>query len=138
MSEASLAAQRVAVTYMRARDALTALVPAENFMDRNERPERFPCVLVGEAQTVGDTADCFEGSEVFLTIHVWTRENGMVACKSIAGEIRRALKDVSEIQDGFACDFEFDDSTFLRDPGGELSHGVVRFVVQTEDLVGLV
>ena len=137
MSEASLAAQRVAVTYMRARAALTALVPSANFMDRNERPERFPCVLVGEAQTVEDEADCIVGSEVFLTIHVWTRENGFTACKSIAGEIRRALRGVSEIQDGFACDFQFDDTTFLRDPGGELSHGVVRFAVLTEDTVGI-
>ncbi|MBU2483904.1 MAG: DUF3168 domain-containing protein [Alphaproteobacteria bacterium] len=137
MSEASLAAQRVAVTHMRGRAALTALVPSENFMDRNERPERFPCVLVGEAQTVEDAADCIVGSEVFLTLHVWTRENGFTACKSIAGEIRRALKGVSEIQDGFECVFSFDDTTFLRDPGGELSHGVVRFAVLTEDLVGL-
>lgn len=137
MSEASLAAQRVAVTRMRACDALVALVSPENVMDRNERPERFPCVLVGEAQTVGDDADCIESSEVFLTLHVWTRENGFVACKSIAGEIRRALRGVSEIQDGFACDFQFDNTTFLRDPGGELSHGVVRFAVLAEDLVEL-
>ncbi|MBL6431885.1 MAG: DUF3168 domain-containing protein [Alphaproteobacteria bacterium] len=137
MSEASLAAQRVAVTKMRAREALTALVPASHFMDRNERPERFPCVIVGEAQTVSDESECFDGSEVFLTFHVWTKENGFVACKSIAGEIRRALKDASEIQDGFECNFSFNDTIFIRDPGGELSHAVVQFVVLTEGIVGV-
>lgn len=135
--EASLAAQRLAVTRMRGRPALTALVPATNIMDRNGRPEVFPCILVGEAQTVADEADCVIGSEVFLTLHVWTRETTMEQCKLISGEVRRALYRVSAVQDGFALDFNFDDSRFMRDPGGESSHGVVTFRVLAEDTVGL-
>jgi len=137
MSEASLAAQRVAVMAMRSRPALLDLVPSANIFDRHTRPEIFPCVIVGEAQTVADEAECVDGSEVYLTMHVWTRENSFVDCKSIAGEIRRALKDVSEIQDGIACDFYFEDSNFMRDPGGELSHGVVQFQVTCEDMVAI-
>lgn len=137
MSEASLAAQRLAVAKMRAHAPLVALVPAANVMDRNERPEVFPCIIVGEAQTVGDDIDCADLSEVFLTIHIWTRENTMTACKSIAGEIRRALRRVSAIQDGFALDFNFEDARFLRDPSGEHSHGVVTFNVMAEDTVGI-
>jgi len=137
MSEASLAAQRLAVTAMRARPALTALVPSANIFDRNQRPEIFPCVVIGEAQVVADEADCVIGSEVFLTIHVWTQENTFTACKSIAGEIRRALFMLSGTQDGFALDFNFDDMRFLRDPNGEHSHGVVTFSVLAEDTVGI-
>jgi len=138
MSEASLAAQRLAVVTMRARPQLTALVPAANIMDRNERPEVFPCVIIGEAQPVADEAQCVIGSEVFLTIHVWTRENTFTQCKSIAGEIRRALYQLSGIQEGFALDFSFEDSRFLRDPSGEHSHGVVTYRVLAEDTVGIV
>lgn len=86
MSEASLAAQRLAVVKMRARPELTALVPSGNIFDRNERPEVFPCVVIGEGQTVGDDIDCADLSEVHLSLHVWTKENGLVACKSIAGK----------------------------------------------------
>jgi hypothetical protein len=137
MSEASLAAQRLAVTAMRSRAALTSLVPTANIMDRNERPEVFPCIVVGEAQTMADEADCVVGSEVFLTLHVWTQENTFTNCKTIAGEIRRALYHLSGIQNGFALDFNFDDSRFLRDPSGIHSHGVVTFRIFAEDTVGI-
>lgn len=137
MTEASLAAQRVAVAAMRARPELLALVPSANIFDRHQRPEVFPCVIVGEGQTVADEADCITGSEVFLQLHVWTRESSFVECKSIAGEIRRALKGVDEVLDGFAVSLEFDDATFLRDPGGDLSHGILRFTALTEDIVGI-
>lgn len=138
MSEASLAAQRAAVTAMRAYGALTTLVPSANIMDRNERPEVFPCIIVGEAQTVGDDIDCADLSEVYLTIHVWTKENTFTNCKSICGEIRRALRRVSKVQDGFGLDFNFEDSRYLRDPSGQHSHGVVTFLVHAEDTVGVV
>lgn len=137
MSEPSLAAQRLAVTAMRARAALTALVPASSIMDRNERPEVFPCIIVGEAQTVGDDIDCADLSTVYLTLHVWTRENTFTECKSICGEIRRALRRLNEIQDGFALDFSFEDARYLRDPSGEHSHGVVTFHVTAEDMVAI-
>lgn len=137
MSEASLAAQRLAVTAMRARPALTALVPAANIFDRNQRPEVFPCVVVGEAQVVADEADCIVGSEVYLTLHAWTQENTFTACKSICGEIRRALFMLSGLQDGFELSFDFQDTNYLRDPSGEHSHGVVTFRVLAEDTVGI-
>ncbi|MEP7457067.1 DUF3168 domain-containing protein [Phyllobacterium sp. SB3] len=135
--EASLAAQRLAIISMRARPALLALVPSVNIIDRNERPEIFPCIICGEAQTVGEDIDCADTSTVYLTLHVWTKENVFTACKTIAGEIRRALRNVSAVQDGFSLDFSFEDSRFLRDPSGIYSHGVVTFNVLAEDLVSL-
>lgn len=137
MSEASLAAQRLAVVTMRAHAPLQSLVPDANIMDRNARPEVFPCVIVGEAQTVGDDIDCADLSTVFLTIHVWTKGNTFDDCKKIAGEIRRALRRTSAVQDGFALDFSFEDSRFLRDPNPEINHGVVTFNVTAEDTVGI-
>lgn len=134
MSEASLAAQRLAVISMRARAALLALVPALNIFDRSSRPEVFPCIIVGEGQTVGEDTDCHDLSTVFLTIHVWTEENGFVACKDIAGEIRRALRGIEAQQDGFELGFMFGDAVYLRDPDGIHSHGVLTFEATAEDL----
>eukprot|EP00913_Durusdinium_trenchii_P021275 g19988.t1 len=107
MSEASLAAQRAAVAAMRAYEDLTHLVPAANIFDRNQRPEVFPCVIVGEGQVVSDDIDCADTSEVYLDLHVWTDEDGFVACKSIAGEIRRGLRRLSTTLDGFKLNFIF-------------------------------
>jgi hypothetical protein len=137
MAEASLAAQRMAILGMRGRPQLLALVPSANIFDRNQRPEVFPCVIVGEAQTVGDDIDCADLSEVFLTIHAWAKENGLVAVKEIAGEIRRALRRKEGVQDGFDLSFDFQDTVFLRDPSGEHSHAVITFTVQAEDTIGI-
>lgn len=139
MSEASLAAQRLAVTKMRAHAPLQVLVPDANIMDRNTRPEVFPCILVGEGQTVDESATCVVAAEVFLTLHIWTKENVMTACKSISGEVQRALRNAEGVQDGWALDFNFDDAIYLRDPSGEHSHAVVTFSVMAEDtLAGVV
>lgn len=137
MSEATLAAARLAVVTLRARPALTALVPALNIIDKNQRPEVFPCIIVGEAQAVADDADCIVGDEVFLTLHVWTEEDGLLAVKNIVGEMRRAFRDVEGLQDGFEVSLHWSDVVFLRDPDGLHSHAVVTVRALTEDTVGI-
>lgn len=134
VSEPSLAAQRLAVVTMRANAALLKLVPASNIFDRHTRPEVFPCVVVGEAQTVADEAECVVGSEVFLTIHVWTVEQNFTTCKEIAGAVRSALRGLEGKFDGHELWFTFEDSTFLRDPSGSHSHGVLNFMAIAEEL----
>ncbi|MCO5145532.1 MAG: DUF3168 domain-containing protein [Aquamicrobium sp.] len=138
MSEASLAAQQLAVQALRQNTGIDSLVPHENIFDRHARPEVFPCILIGEAQTVGDDIDCADLSEVYLTMHIWTQENTFSECKTIAGAVRRVLRDLSDTRDGFACDFSFESANFIRDPSGEHSHGILTFVVQVEDTVGVI
>lgn len=130
MTEVSLAAQRAAIAALRAHEDLTALVPAGNIFDRHARPEVFPCIIAGEAQVVSDDIDCADTSEVYLDLHVWTTETGFVDCKNIAGEIRRALRRLSTTHDGFRLNFIFGGARYLRDPGGEWSHGVVSMVIR--------
>lgn len=132
MTEESLAAQRFAVATMRTYGPLISLVPDLNIFDKTGRPERFPCVIVGEGQTVGDDIDCADLSEVFLTFHAWTIENGLSEVKDIAGAVRRALRNAEGEQDGFRLWFEFEDTVFLRDPGGQHGHAVISFRVDTE------
>ncbi len=137
MTEASLSAQRAAVVAMRASGPLVALVPTLNIFDRSGRPEVFPCIIIGEGQTVGDDVDVVDHSEVFLDLHVWTKEDGFVACKDIAGEIRRALRRLVVKQGPFDLAFNHQDSRFLRDPDGEHSHGVVSFMILASEYLGV-
>lgn len=132
MSEATLAAQRIMVTTLRADPAVTALVPAANIFDRSARPEIFPCIIVGEAYAVGADNDCGEMSEVYCEAHVWTRENGLSACKTIAGAVRRAMKGIDRVHDGFRTSFNFESARYLRDPDGLHSHGVVEFMALSD------
>jgi hypothetical protein len=133
MSEASLAAQKLLRTLFIARSELTALVPATSIFDRNDRPEIFPCIVMGEGQFTADDAGCVEAGDVYMTLHVWTEENGFAACKSIVGEMRRAVRNQSDVVDGFALDAFFQDAIYLRDPDGEHSHGVVTIHLLAED-----
>lgn len=136
MSEASLSAQRQAVISMRAHGPLVALVPALNIFDRHQRPEVFPCIIVGEGQTIGDDIDVADSSDVYLDLHVWTKEDGFIACKDIAGEIRRALRRLVAKQGPFDLSFNYQDTTFLRDPSREHSHGIVSFMILASEYFG--
>lgn len=136
MAEASLATQKLIIQKLRARATLTALV-GNNIFDRHAVPEIFPCILIGEAQVTGDEFDCAELSTVFATMHVWTKEAGTVSCKTIAGEVRRAMRNAEGTFDGFELSASFNDMRFLRDPSGEHAHGVVTFEILAEDLVGI-
>ncbi len=134
MTEASLAAQRLAVIAMRAYGPLNNLVPDLNIFDKSGRPERFPCVIVGESQVVGGDIDCADLSEVYLTFHAWAIETGLSQVKQIAGAVRRALRNAEGDQDGFRVWFNFEDAVFLRDPGGSHGHAVISFRVDSEEL----
>lgn len=137
MSEPSLSAQKLLVDTLRARPGITALVPATNIFDRNTLPEAFPCIIIGEGQTVEDDAECVIGSEVYMTVHVWTTEPGMALCKMIAGEIRRAVKNLSAVVEGIALDAFFQDANYMRGTTGDNAHGVVTVKFLAEDTVNV-
>ncbi len=133
MSEESYAVQKLIFGRLTTNAQVLALVPASSIFDRNERPETFPCIILGEAQTVGDDIDCAALSDVYSTVHVWTKEEGTANCKAIAGAVRRALWQAEGTHEGFAVhDTTFEDSRFLRDPSGEHAHGVITFMSQVE------
>lgn len=137
MSEPSLAAQKLLIATLRGDPSVTALCPAGNIFDRHLLPEAFPCIIIGEGQTVVDDAECVVGSEVYMTLHIWTTEPGFLTCKEICGAIRRAVKNLSEILDGIALDAFFQDTNFMRGQSGDNAHGVVTIKFLAEDTVGL-
>lgn len=115
---------------------LTSLVPAENIMDRAGRPEVFPCILLGEGQIVqeGFLIDRSVVS-VYLTMHIWKREDGLTGVKQIANVIRRVLYPRMWLNstDYHLSDMFISDVRYLRDPNGELSHGVVTIDATIQD-----
>lgn len=126
MSEPSLALQKAMRQRLAATSAVTALVPASAIMDRNARPEVFPCILIGEGQTGAPEGVSRHRHEVYADLHLWKAEAGLVGVKTIAGAVRAALADMPRLIDQHRiADLYVQQTRFLRDPDGVHSHGVL-------------
>lgn len=131
---ASLAFQLASRAILIANSAVTALIPADNIVDANGRPEIFPRVNMGEDQEL--PADDVVGryTRLLSTMHVWVQEPGLEGAKTIAGAIRKALILQTWTQNGFSClDTRLQSARYLRDPNGQTSHGVITFQALIED-----
>jgi hypothetical protein len=93
----------------------------------------YPYVTIGEGQVLPDLADCYDGSESFLDIHVWSRAVGFPEAKRIADQVRGALHDADLILDGHSLELlHFQDARALRDPDGLTSHVAMTFRALTQ------
>jgi hypothetical protein len=126
-SDPSLVLQKAIRTRLLASDDVMDLVPADNVLDVTGRPERMPCINIGEGQTVFRRFD----ATAYADIHVWAEENGLVTAKLIADAIVDAVSVDAQIDgvlhlDGFVChDLSVDRTRYLRDPHGPFSHAVL-------------
>jgi hypothetical protein len=119
-------------TAIRARlvgsSVLSGLVPAANILDRNERPNPSPSIIIGEGQSLdeGDSVSR-NRTRVYLDLHVWKEEPSTAGVKAIAGAIRSALRTGKfALSGGFhVADCHVQSTRFLRDPDGATSHAVV-------------
>lgn len=125
MADPSLALQGAINTRLRAQ------VPTvgNRVFDRVPADVAFPYIELGEFQTVDDGAQCHDGQEVFITLHVWSRTVGQVEAKTIAGAVRGALH---EVELSLGSDWQFleiahQDTRYLKDPDGLTSHAVLSF-----------
>lgn len=126
MTEPSLDLQKALRDRLIASSAVTSLVPAGHVLDKNGRPEVFPCILIGEGETMPDDGIARNRHQTFADLHLWATEPGLAGVKAIAGAIRGALSDGPLNVDGFrVADLRIERSRFLRDPDGIHSHGVV-------------
>ncbi|HWA22328.1 MAG TPA: DUF3168 domain-containing protein [Caulobacterales bacterium] len=103
--------------------------------DSIPNPAVFPYIQVGEDQTLNDGEDdgeCLAGSEVFCTIHVWSRAVGKVEAKLICGAIREALSATLAVEGQRVVVSQFRDVRILTDPDGLTAHGVYthRFLLE--------
>lgn len=133
MIEPSLELQRAVRALLVAAPAVTDLVATSAIVDGPRRPETFPSIIFGAAQTVAeDLTYARANARVFLDLHIWTKENEHVEAKQITGAIRTALSETPSVEGIDLVDFRLQGARFLRDPSQLYGHAVVS----VEALVG--
>lgn len=124
MTEPSLALQALVRSRLVASPDLVALVPADHVLDKNRRPEVFPCVLIGEGMTLPDEGLARDRFTVTLDVHVWAEEPGLATVKTITAHARAALVPPFVVPGFHVADLRIASTRFLRDPAG-YGHAVV-------------
>lgn len=125
MTEPSLALQALVRSRLVAAADLVALVPADHVLDKNVRPEVFPCILIGEGMTLPDDGLARDRFAVTLDVHVWAEQPGLAVVKTISAHARAALVLPPFVVPGFhVADLRFASTRFMRDPAG-YGHAVV-------------
>lgn len=106
MSSPDLELQGAIVQRLKADTDLQAIIgnPIRLFQDNPPaQPTPFPYVTIGDSQGLSDQAECIDGSEIFVTIHIWSRANGFAEVKRIGGVIEDNLHDVAPSLNGHRC-----------------------------------
>jgi len=124
--EPSLELQRAIRASLVDTIAITDLVTPNAIRDGAARPDLFPSIIFGASQTVIERVTYSRKHvRVFQDLHVWTKEAGMVAAKTIAAAVLNALA-VAPALAGFSLlDHQVDSVRYMRDPGGEHGHAVI-------------
>lgn len=145
MSEPSLALQKMIYARLIAAPGITGgpnvissiytLVPAANIFDRNRRPERLPCIIIGDGVTAyGNNLDSFH-DKVVADIHIWTTDGSLSFLKQIAGAVRTALRAGPWITEGFnTSNVSFVGFRMVRDPISNYSHGILSLEAIMQEL----
>ena len=91
-----------------------------------------PYIVLGDDQTLDDSDECQDGSEIFSTIHVWSKPNPPQAqqAREIAAVIRSLLNAPLTITGHTVVLFSFEDARFLTDPDSS-THAVITFRYST-------
>jgi hypothetical protein len=133
--EPSLDLQKAIRARLVAAGAVTALVPASSILDSSGIPRTFPCILLGEAQTLPDDGLARNRHEVHADLHIWQTEDGTVGSKQIAGAIRDALAYGRWTLDHYhVADLYVASTRFMRDPDGLHSHAVMTLSARLVEL----
>lgn len=135
---AELSLQKALRARLSASGDVVALVPAASILDRNERPNPRPSIVIGEAQSVDENDSIARTvTRVYMDLHIWVEEPSTEISKRIAGAVRRAIHGVNlQLDPGFHCaDCRVRGSRFLRDPDGQTSHAVVTVDALVQEVV---
>jgi hypothetical protein len=129
-----LSLQKACVEVLMGDTELMAMIGSRLHQDVPENPT-YPYVQIGNSQEIDDsTGDCQTASEIFLDIHVWTREPQYVAVKRIGNRIRKLLHDREPILDENRCVIlQHRITRNMEDAEVIIKHAVVTFDARTED-----
>jgi hypothetical protein len=118
--------------------AVVSLVPRASVLDRNERPNPSPSIIIGEGQSIDEGNSISRSlTRVYLDLHVWKKEPSTAGVKAISGAIRTAIKTsrLEELEGFHIADCYVQNTRFLRDPDGETSHAVVTVNALVQEIV---
>lgn len=88
----------------------------------------FPYITLGEDQEVPRLADCINGSEIIVTLHVWSRSGGYGEVKQGSDAINDALHEAGYSLPNFSVPvFQRNGYRQMKDPDGLTTHAVVTF-----------
>jgi hypothetical protein len=132
VSDASLPLQAAIVSRLR-NDAAVSAIVAGRVYDLVKPDTSFPYVSIGDDQVVGERAECYDGCEVNVPIHAWSRAVGFPELKRLTAAIQTSLLAPPLTLTGFRLvDAEITETRHLRDPDGATSHGILTLRVLAE------
>jgi hypothetical protein len=130
----SLEIQGAIVAVLKGDDVMRGLIGERVFDDVPRDPmsgdvtAAFPYISFGREQVVPVDVDCIPGSEIYIDLDIWSREEGFVEVKKIAWRMRKLLHDRDlGIEEAGLVSIAYDGRRLLRDPDGITRHGVVTF-----------
>jgi hypothetical protein len=91
----------------------------------------FPYVEIGDSQALDDTLSTREGSDEYLTLHVWSRYRGQKEAKDIMAAIKVALDGAILTATGRTSAHAWvREGRIFADPDGLTQHGIVTVRIQ--------
>ena len=136
MIEPSIALQTALRSALIGNPSVSNLVAPDNVRAGSTRPDKLPCIILANPQTVhlGRASGGAYLTRVFIDLHIWAVEDGADMARQIGGAAALALWD-RPAADGMAIDtYERPGFIYMRDPSPELAYcygvGTVEAVVQ--------
>ena len=136
MIEPSIALQTALRGALIGNPTVSNLVAPDNVRAGSTRPDKLPCVILANPQTVhlGRASGGAYLTRVFIDLHIWAVEDGADMARQIGGAAALALWD-RPAADGIAIDtYERPGFIYMRDPNPELAYchgvGTVEAVIQ--------
>jgi hypothetical protein len=102
-------------------------IPADHIRAGSTRPEKTPCIVMGEARTAlhGHDYTAHRAAWVYLDVHVWTLNEGPDLARQIAFAVSQALGRPLPIDGARCTHLRVTNMVFPRDPKPEYGHGVL-------------
>jgi hypothetical protein len=131
----NLALHAAITTALRADGPLQALIgnPIKLFEDVQPSPA-FAYIVIGETDDVPELAECIDGWEIFVPIHIYSRTGGFEEAKQIGAAIDAVLHNAALSLTGYALKvLERDSPTrYVKAPDNTTVHGLVTFLAKIE------
>lgn len=121
--------QQALFTALNGDSTLTTTLGASIFDDvPDHQAVTFPYVVIGEDTMLDYSTKDLVGSDVTVTLHVWSQYRGSKEVKQVMDRVHTLLHDSNLTVTGRnLINLRSEFSDVLRDPDGITRHGVMRF-----------